>query len=117
MVVNTTQEVPLQTMPDGTIRIAGSRVSLDSLVYNYCQGATAEEIVFRFPGLRLADVHSCIAYYLNHQEDVDKYLAERERSSSNLFQRLSTDPQQQQGIREMRDRIKAREAERQRKSS
>src|SRR5712691_10467305 len=49
-IVETTQEVPLTVTPDGTIRIAGSRVSLDSVIYHYRHGATTEEIALRFPG-------------------------------------------------------------------
>ena len=107
-IVETTQEVPLTVTPDGTIRIAGSRVSLDSVIYHYRHGATAEEIALRFPGLRLADIHSCIAYCLNHQEEVDKYLADREQAAADLRERISSDPLQQQGVSEMRERIKAR---------
>ena len=83
-IVESTQEVPLTVPPDGTIRITGSRVSLDSVIYHYRHGATAEEIALRFPGLRLADIHSCISYCLNHQEEVDDYLAGRERSAACL---------------------------------
>ena len=97
-IVETTQEVPLKVMPDGTIRIAGSRVSLDSLIYHYGHGATTEEIALRFPGLRLADIHSCIAYCLNHQEEVDDYLVEREQSAAALRERISTDPLQQRDL-------------------
>ena len=107
-IVETTQEVPLTVTPDGTIRIAGSRVSLDSVIYHYRHGATAEEIALRFPGLRLADIHSCISYCLNHQDEVDKYLADRERSATALREHISTDPLQQQGVNEMRERIRAR---------
>ena len=57
-----TQNVPLSVTEDGTIRIADTRVSLESVVHHYQQGATAEEIMLRFPVLRLADVHSCLAY-------------------------------------------------------
>jgi uncharacterized protein (DUF433 family) len=111
-IVETTQEVPLTVTPDGTIRITGSRVSLDSVIYHYRHGATTEEIALRFPGLRLADIHSCIAYCLNHQEEVDDYLVEREQSAAALRERISTDPLQQQGVNEMRERIRARQAER-----
>jgi uncharacterized protein (DUF433 family) len=115
-IVETTQELPLTSTVDGTIRINGTRVSLDSVIFNYRQGATAEEIVLRFPGLRLADIHSCIAYFLNHKEEVDKYLADREQSAADLRARITSDPLQQQGLNEMRERIKAREAERQKSS-
>lgn len=115
-IVETTQAVPLTVTPDGTIRIAGSRVSLDSVIYHYRHGATTEEIALRFPGLRLADIHSCLAYCLNHQQEVDDYLVERERSAAALRERITSDPLQRQGVNEMRERIKARQAERQKTS-
>lgn len=115
-IVETTQELPLTSTADGTIKISGTRVSLDSVIFNYRQGATAEEIAMRFPGLRLADIHSCIAYFLNHQEEVDKYLADRERSAADLRERITSDPLQQQGLNQMRERIRARQAERQKTS-
>jgi uncharacterized protein (DUF433 family) len=110
-IVETTQELPLTTTADGTIKISGSRVSLDSIIFNYRQGATAEEIAMRFPGVRLADIHSCIAYFLNHHEEVDKYLADRERSAADLREQIISDPLQQQGLNDMRERINARRAD------
>jgi hypothetical protein len=38
------RHVPLTTDADGTIRISGSRVPLDSVVSQFKQGATAEQI-------------------------------------------------------------------------
>jgi len=115
-IVETKQELPLTITADGTIKISGTRVSLDSVVRNYRQGATTEEIAMRFPGVRLADIHSCIAYFLNHAEEVDEYLADRERSAADLRERITSDPLQQQELNEMRERIRAREAERQKTS-
>jgi uncharacterized protein (DUF433 family) len=111
-ILETMQEVPLVVMPDGTIRIADSRVSLDSVVYHYCHGATVEEIALRFPGLGLADIHSCVAYYLNHQAEVDHYLIEREEAAAASHDRIVSDPQQQMGVSAMRQRIAARQSER-----
>lgn len=41
------------------------------------QGATPEEIGLKYPSLNLADIYSVIAYYLQHREVVESYLAER----------------------------------------
>ena len=115
--IETTQNVPFSVAPDGTIRIAETRVSLDSVLHHYRQGATAEEIALRFPALRLADVHSCLAYYLNHHDEVDDYLAQRRHAADEMQGQISADPLQQRGVTQMRERIKARMAERQRKAS
>jgi len=116
-VVETTQEVPLSISEDGTIRIGGTRVSLDSVLHHYQQGATAEEIALRFPSLRLADIHACLAYYLNDQEKVREYIISRQRQADALQDRISSDPVQQRGLAQIRERIKGRNAPGQPKAS
>src|SRR5262245_5205020 len=53
---------PLVEDGHGVIRIAGSRVTLDSIVALFDRGATAEEIVQSFPTLALADVYATLSY-------------------------------------------------------
>ena len=107
-VLESTQEVPLSVAEDETIWIANTRVSLESVVHHYEQGATAEEIALRFPALRLADVHSCLAYYLNHQEKVHEYLARQQQRADELRERIAADPVQKRGLAQMRERIQKR---------
>jgi uncharacterized protein (DUF433 family) len=116
-VLESTQQLPLVASEDGTIRIAGTRVSLDSVVHHYDQGATAEEIALRFPALRLADVHACLAYYLNHSAQVEAYLNDQRRRADDLQGRISADPGQREGLARMRERIKQRLAARQEHAS
>ena len=66
--------VPLTATDNGVVRVTGTRVTLDSLVYAFEEGATAEEIALRYPTLRLVDIYSVIAYFLNHQDEVKVYL-------------------------------------------
>ena len=106
--LETTQDVPLSVSDDGTIRVTGTRVSLDSVVHVYQRGAAAEEIALRFPALRLADIHSCLAYYLNHQEAVSDYLNRQAQAAGKLREHISRVPRQQEGLAEMRERIKRR---------
>lgn len=61
----------------GTLRVAKTRVSLDSVVYAFNSGESAEEIQTNFDTLSLADIHAAIAYYLHNKEKVDKYIAKR----------------------------------------
>jgi uncharacterized protein (DUF433 family) len=75
--------VPLR-IEDGTIRVADTRVTLESVIETYLGGDSAEDIVEAFPSLNLADVHSVIAYYLKHREEVDAYLdQQRQRGERN----------------------------------
>jgi len=60
---------------DDAYWIAGSRVSLDSVVYAFLGGQTPEGIAQSFPLLRLVQVYGAIAYYLAHRDEVDAHLA------------------------------------------
>ena len=62
---------------DGVYLIAGSRVSLDSVVYAFLSGQSAETIAQAFPMLSLDQVNGAITYYLAHRNDVDGYLERR----------------------------------------
>ncbi len=79
--VVTPQSPPLTTNADGVVRIGGTRVTLETVVGVFHDGATAEEIVQQYPSLALADVYAVIGYYLKYRPDVDDYLRqERQRS-------------------------------------
>jgi uncharacterized protein (DUF433 family) len=58
----------------GAYRVAGTRISLDSLVYAYLNGQTPEAIAQTFPLLTLEHVYGALAYYLAHRETIDAYL-------------------------------------------
>jgi uncharacterized protein (DUF433 family) len=75
-----TQTAPLTKGEDGTIRISGSRVTLDSLVGEFKRGATAEQIQEDFPSLGLREVYGAIAYYLEHMEAVEEYLQQQKKA-------------------------------------
>lgn len=74
--------------PQGSLRIAGTRVSLDSVIYAFLEGATPEEICQDFSALSLAQVYATIAFYLHNREQVDAYLQEERRASENLRREL-----------------------------
>lgn len=62
------------TQRDGVYRVAGTRVSLDSLVYAFLRGASPESIAQSFPVLSLEEVYGAIAFYLANQTKIDEYL-------------------------------------------
>jgi len=45
----TQEAAPLTTDPAGLVRVRGSRVTLDTVVYAFREGASAEEIACRYP--------------------------------------------------------------------
>jgi uncharacterized protein (DUF433 family) len=77
LVIEQTQPVPLASGPDGVIRVAGTRVTLETVAHAFERGATAEEIAQQYPVLPLAEVYSLLGYLLRHRPEVDAYLAER----------------------------------------
>ena len=106
-----TQTLPLRLTEDGTIRIADSRVSLDSVVHHYKLGASAEQIAQKFPALGLADVYAAITYYLNHEETIEEYLREQEAKGDEVQKKIESDPQYQKKSADLRARLLARKSE------
>jgi uncharacterized protein (DUF433 family) len=101
-----TEPVPLQANQDGAILVGKTRVTLDTVVAVFTQGATAEEFVYRYPSLNLADVYATIAFYLMHQQEVEAYLQQRRQQSQEIraMNQARFDPQG------LRDRLLARKA-------
>jgi len=65
----------------GGLYVAGTRVSLASVIYQFQQGASPETILQNFPALAsLENVYGAIAHYLANQAAVDEYLRAQERS-------------------------------------
>lgn len=73
----TVEPIPLSTDADGVIRVAGTRVTLETVVGSFGSGATPEEIAQDFPVLRLDDIYAVITYYLRHRKEVEAYLLRR----------------------------------------
>ena len=74
---------------DGGYWVAGSRVSLDSVVYAFLDGISPETIVAEcFPVLTLEQVYGAITYYLAHRAEVDAYLKASEAEDGAFSQRL-----------------------------
>jgi uncharacterized protein (DUF433 family) len=76
--------VPLETTTDGTVRVRGTRVPLDSVVTAFYLGSTPEEIAQQFSPLEIADIYGVLAFYLQRKDEVDVYLREREAEAKRL---------------------------------
>ena|SRR5215831_6626934 len=62
----------------GGYYIAGTRISLDSVVYSFERGNSPEAIQHEFPLLRLPQIYGAIAFYLDHEAEIRKYLENEE---------------------------------------
>jgi uncharacterized protein (DUF433 family) len=100
----TVATVPLSIDQAGVMRVGATRVSLDSVIYAFNDGATPEEIVQQNTTLDLADVYAVLGYYLKNRDEVGEYLQRRKAQRADLKQEIETrfDPH---GIR---DRLLAR---------
>jgi len=98
--LTTAELMPLQIDTDGVIRVGGTRVTLDTVIAIFEQGATAEEIVERFSTLDLTDVYFAIGYYLRHRAVVDHYRNERQNRSDQVRAQNMT-RFNQHGLREL----------------
>ena len=79
-----TDPVPLKVDVDGVVRVGGTRVTLDTVVAAFNEGATAEEIAHQYPSLDLADVYAVIGYYLRRRPEVEAYLGHRQRQADEV---------------------------------
>jgi uncharacterized protein (DUF433 family) len=75
---------PLVADQDGVIRVAGTRVQLETVVVAFDAGATAEEIAQQYTSLDLADVYAVISYTLGNEAEVRDYVARRTESARAL---------------------------------
>lgn len=96
---------PLRYGEDGTIRIGQTRVPLETVVFAFNEGASAEEIAYRFPSLELADIYATITYYLRHRATVDEYVRGQEGKAQELRRTIEA---QQPGRGSLRERLLAR---------
>src|ERR1700682_4445288 len=70
---------------EGGYYISGTRISLDSVVYPFKNGASPEGILRSFPLIgSLEKVYGAITFYLANREAVEGYLYDQERLSQEL---------------------------------
>jgi uncharacterized protein (DUF433 family) len=100
-----TEKIPIDTDKDGAIRVGNTRVTLETLVSAFNGGSTAEEIVYQFPVLNLADVYAIITYYLRNRDTVEKYLNERMQQAEQIKRRN----QENKNMSDIRKRLLARQ--------
>jgi len=59
---------------DGGFWVVDSRVSLESVIVPFLDGASPESLVEEFPTLSLEQVYGAITFYLGHRTELDAYL-------------------------------------------
>ena len=61
-------------LAEDAIRLRGTRVGIETVVRDYWEGASPEEIALRYSTLTLEQIHATITYALANQAQVDAYL-------------------------------------------
>src|SRR4051794_21421995 len=74
---------------EGGYYVAGTRVSLDSIVYAFRGGESPEAIQQNFPSLTLEQVYGATAFYLRHQAAIDANIRQGEEEVHRLIPALS----------------------------
>jgi uncharacterized protein (DUF433 family) len=64
---------------NGGFYVPGTRISLDSVVYSFNEGRSPEAIQEDFPVLTRAQIYGAIAFYLDHQAEIDRLLEDTKR--------------------------------------
>ena len=90
--------------PD-VVRIKGHRIGLEHIVERYQEGFSPEEIALDFPGLSLEKIYAVIAYYLRHTQEIEEYMAKRQKRGEEVRKRIEAG---QKDLTEIRARLKAR---------
>jgi uncharacterized protein (DUF433 family) len=98
----------LDFVAEDIIRIKGTRVGIETVIWDYRLGATPEEIVIRYPTLSLQQVYATITYYLENRSTLDAYLERVRRRREKDWQEQQRQPSDfVQSLRERLDRQKA----------
>ncbi len=103
-----TEVIPIYTDESGRIRVTGTRVLIDLIVYAYHQGETPEHIVQMYPTLTLDQVYLAIGYYLRHRDTVDTYIRQMDEEAERLQQEIEAQYPPKVTCAELMARLKAK---------
>jgi uncharacterized protein (DUF433 family) len=76
--MSTVLDVTLVRSPDvcgGSLRIDGTRMTVNQIVTLHKQGLNAEQIVEQYPHRKLREIYAVLAWYYEHQAEFDEELA------------------------------------------
>jgi uncharacterized protein (DUF433 family) len=89
--MTTTAYRHIELDPEGVPYVAGTRtkvveIVLDHLAYHW----NADEIHRQHPHLTLSQVHSALAYFYDHQEELEQDIERRRARADSIFKQLGT---------------------------
>jgi uncharacterized protein (DUF433 family) len=107
MILKKKQTVPLTKWEDGSIRVKGSRLPVDRIIYAHKQGEIPESIFESFPSesYTVADIYLIIAYYLTNKAKLDRYLAKREKEALKIRKDIESRPGYKEDSEKLRKKL------------
>ncbi len=83
------------------IRIKGTRVGIETVLDDYMNAFSPEEIAIRYPSLTLEQVYATITYYLHNKIEIDDYLEQWRKYSEESWKEQLHNPTP--AVRRMRE--------------
>lgn len=99
-----TTTVPLHEDAHGVWRVGNTRISLESVLYAFKDGSSAEEILMQYPLLDLADIYAVLSWYLRNNLEADNYLTERKME----WEQLRSEAEERFNTASIRERLLGR---------
>lgn len=87
------ERIPLRFDSHGVIRVALTRIPLETVVKEHRSGSTPEQIQQDFDCLDLADVYLVIGFYLRHKAEVDAYMASKDAQGEKVKELMEGMPE------------------------
>ena len=97
----TTANIPHVELDEkGVAWISGTKIKVIELAIDkLTHGSSPEEIHFQYPHLSLAQIHAALAYYYDHQSELDSEIERRWHEANELAARASESPLRQKLLR------------------
>lgn len=74
------------------IRLRGTRVGIETVLIDFLEGYSPEEIAVRYRSLTLEQVYATITYYLQERKKLDAYLEAYRRDTEQAYQQQKRQP-------------------------
>ena len=86
------ESVPLVQWENGTVRVRGSRVTLDTIVHRMEVGDSVKRIHRGFPTVSVKQIKEILAWYFDNKAEVDEYIQQLEAEAERIFQWFESQP-------------------------
>lgn len=79
-------------LEEDDIRVKGTRIGIETILDDYFEGISPEEIAARYRSLSLEQVYATITFYLHNRKKLDDYLNSWHQYSREAHQKQKSHP-------------------------